>query len=104
MRRALTARSSGSAPPWTIPNSACRSVAQRRARSAHRWVRSIATTTSSFEAGSAGQWSSTIWTSAPSCTWMATASSGVSRTRVPSYVEVNVTPSSSILGRSDMTW
>ena len=69
-----------------------------RARSAHAAVRSTASRTTSSALGSGGQTSSTIWMSAPSSCWMATAASGVKRWVEPSYVLWNVTPSSSTFG------
>ncbi len=67
-------------------------------------VRSIALRTTSGELGSGGHWSSTIMMSAPSSCWTRTASSGVNRTVDPSYVLLNVTPSSSTFGSSENTW
>ncbi len=50
--------------------------------------------------GSGGHTSSTIWMSAPMSDCTSTASSGVSRWLLPSYVERNVAPSSSTFTRA----
>ena len=55
-----------------------------RARAAQAAVRSTASRTTCGVDGSGGQTSSTIWMSAPSASWTATAGSGVKRTRSPS--------------------
>ena len=105
VRAALSPRKSGFVPPWTIPNKAWSSrECAARARSDQSSVRSIASLTTSVGAGSPTRWSSTMATSAPSRSCTATASSGVNRTTEPSYVEENVTPSSSIWGSSEKTW
>ena len=55
-------------------------------------VRPTASAISSCEAGSAGQWSRHMATSAPSASWIAMARSGVSSSSRPSRCERKVTP------------
>ena len=110
VRAALSARRTGSVPPWTIPNSAwspgrSSSVRWRRlARAAHEAVRSNAIRSTSGPAGSVAQTSRTIWMSAPSRPWASTADSGVRRTADPSYTDAKVSPSSSTEGPREWTW
>ena len=101
------ARSSGSRPPWTMPNSAW---SRRRwaasERSAQRWVRAVASaTTARGELGNTG-WSKATAMSDPSASWAAIATSGVNRCVEPSRWLRNVTPSSSTTRRSpsETTW
>jgi hypothetical protein len=88
VRRALSARSARSVPPWTMPNwlRSGRSWATNalRARPAHSAVRSTAERTIRSGEGSGGHTSSTIWMSLPSRTWMSTAPSGLRWWRLPS--------------------
>ena len=107
MNRVDSSRSSGSSPPWTIPNRAWSvRVCARSERSAQRWVRRIAsTTTSRGELGNTG-WSKATAMSGPSACWTAIECSGVNRWIEPSRWLLKVTPSSSTARRSpsDTTW
>ena len=85
MNFADSARSSGSSPPWTMPNSAWSvRVCASSERSAQRWVRRIASsTTARGELGKTG-WSKATATSDPSASWTAIECSGVNRWVDPS--------------------
>ena len=69
-------------------------------------MRSVARSTSTRSVGVDGQWSNAMATSGPSARWMSTTRSGVRRTRLPSMIDLNETPSASIVARSLMlnTW
>ena len=107
MNRADSSRSSGSSPPWTIPNSAWSvRVCASRDRSAQRCVLRIASsTTARGELGNTG-WSNATATSGPSASWTAIECSGVKRWIDPSRWLLKVTPPSSITRRSpsETTW
>ena len=107
MNRADSSRSSGSSPPWTIPNSAwsVRACAPSD-RSAQRCVLRIASsTTARGELGKTG-WSNATATSGPNAAWTAIECSGVNRWIDPSRWLLKVTPPSSISRRSpsETTW
>ena len=108
MSATLRSRSAMSVAPWEIPNTSCPgAISASRERRAQSEVRRTAAASSAGSTSARVHSSNAIAMSEPRLRCTAIASSGVNRCLLPSYTDLNQTPSSSTRSavcRSENTW